>query len=83
MIRRDPRVPDERLIDAHELLNVIPIHRATLNAWIRAGRFPAPLKLSPSKRFWRWSTIVAWLDLREKQNATRPTARRSSKKRHR
>lgn len=57
---------DERLVDTREVLARIPIHRSTLNAMINTGRFPAPLRLLSSKLLWRWSTILAWLDERER-----------------
>ena len=62
---------DERLVTANELLQRIPIHRSTLNAMITKKRFPPPLKLTESKLFWRWSTILKWLDEREKHPAKR------------
>jgi len=57
---------DERLVSARELLERIPIHRSTLNAMLAANRFPPPLRLTSSKLLWRWSTIVKWLDERER-----------------
>jgi len=57
---------DERLVDARELLERFPMHRSTLNEMIADGRFPKPLVLGKSKLFWRWSTILEWLDEREK-----------------
>ena len=57
---------DERLVTARELLERIPIHRSTLNAMITAKRFPQPIRLTSSKLLWRWSTILKWLDERER-----------------
>jgi len=57
---------DERLVTAREVLQRIPISRATLNAMITSKRFPPPLRLTPSKLLWRWSAILAWLDERER-----------------
>lgn len=68
-LKRRPSVltdEDERLVTAREVLQRIPISRATLNAMIRTKRFPLPLRLTPSKLLWRWSTILAWLDERER-----------------
>ena len=64
---------DERLVDTRELLERIPIHRSTLNEMIKTKRFPAPLQLTPSKLFWRWSTILEWLDERERHPLKRRT----------
>ena len=62
---------DERLVGTREVLERIPIHRATLNEMINTHQFPAPLKLTKSKLFWRWSTILAWLDERERHPVKR------------
>ena len=87
MDKPDPRITEERLVDSRDVLKLIPIHRATLNAWIRAGQFPAPLKLPGAKRFWRLSTVLAWIHASDKPAAvTKGTLRAdrgSSKKRHR
>ena len=72
--RRVPKVltdADERLVTAAELLERFPVNRSTLNTMINAGRFPQPIKLMESKLFWRWSTILRWLDEREKHPAKR------------
>jgi predicted DNA-binding transcriptional regulator AlpA len=62
---------DERLVGTREVLERIPIHRSTLNALISAKRFPAPLQITESKLFWRWSAILQWLDDREKHPVKR------------
>jgi prophage regulatory protein len=58
--------PPDKLLDSKDVLQRVPVHRSTLNAMISDGRFPAPLRLMPSKLLWRQSVIEAWLDQREK-----------------
>jgi len=70
-VRRVLTEADERIVDANEVLERIPIHRSTLNAMITAKRFPAPIQLTPSKLFWRWSAILQWLEEREKHPVKR------------
>lgn len=65
-------VADERLVSAREILQRFPFSRATLNRLITTRQFPTPIRLTPSKLLWRWSTILAWLDERERN----PVARR-------
>lgn len=72
---------DERLVSTSEVLERIPIHRSTLNAMISSHRFPAPLHLTESKLFWRWSAILEWLDEREKHPAKRRMFRNLEKRR--
>ena len=45
----------ERLIGRKEVLILIGISNATLWRWIKAGRFPAPLKIGKEKVAWRSS----------------------------
>lgn len=40
-----------------EVLNIIPVSRATWYAGIKAGRYPAPVKLGPRAAAWRRSDI--------------------------
>ena len=43
------------------LPGVVPIGRSTLWAWIKAGTFPAPVKLGPSTTAWRCADVHAWM----------------------
>lgn len=40
---------------------IIPIGHATLWVWIKAGRFPAPVKIGPRVTAWRVEDVRAWL----------------------
>ena len=63
---------DDRLIGTREILErFLPVHRSTLSEMIAEKRFPAPLKLGKSKLFWRWSTLLQWLEHREKHPVKR------------
>ena len=37
---------------------------STLYAWVKAGRFPAPVKLGVRSVGWRLSDVQGWLDSR-------------------
>ena len=41
-------------------------NRTTLNRWIRAGRFPAPLHLGPNTLAWREAEVEEFLNSCEK-----------------
>ena len=57
-----PAVPAlERLIGRKEVLILIGISNATLWRWIKAGRFPAPLKIGKKKVAWRSSVLAGWI----------------------
>ncbi|MGO4684567.1 helix-turn-helix transcriptional regulator [Hyphomicrobium sp. 2TAF46] len=51
----------ERLIGRKEVLILIGISNATLWRWIKAGRFPAPLKIGKKKVAWRSSVLASWI----------------------
>lgn len=40
---------------------VIPVSHATLWRMVKAGRFPAPLKLGPKTTVWRAEDVRAWI----------------------
>ena len=42
------------------VLTVVPIARSTIWAWVRQGRFPAPLKYQ-GVTVWKRDDIMAWL----------------------
>lgn len=46
------------------------VHFATLDRWVAAGAFPAPIRLGPKTLVWRTSTVAAWLAAREREAAT-------------
>ena len=43
---------------------VTSLSRTTVWRQIRAGAFPAPIKISPGRVAWRESDVVAWLNAR-------------------
>ena len=51
----------ERLIGRKEVLILIGISNATLWRWIKAGRFPAPMKIGKKKVAWRSSVLATWI----------------------
>lgn len=58
------------LVGTAEVKRRIPMSDATLWRWIRAGRFPKPLKIV-GKNFWRSDELNAWI---EQQSAARSAA---------
>ena len=52
---------EERRVRLGEVLRRVGVGRTTLYDWIRAGKFPAPIKLGRSS-FWRESAMRSWFD---------------------
>lgn len=57
----------DRVLCLQEVVKLIGLSPATLWREVRAGRFPQPLLISPRRRGWRLSSVIAWL-------ASRPTS---------
>lgn len=53
---------DERLIRIADVLEIIPVSRSTFWAWVRTGKFPAPIKLSAGVSCWRKKDVISWID---------------------
>jgi predicted DNA-binding transcriptional regulator AlpA len=63
------------------ILPIIPVSKATIYNWVKAGRFPNPTKLGPGTSAWRIADVRAWLKTAsgpvEKEKIDRATARRA------
>ena len=55
---------EAELLDANELLAVMPFSRASLYAWSHSGAFPAPIRLGHQRFRWRRADVNAWLEAR-------------------
>jgi prophage regulatory protein len=65
---RRPRSPSglagARILREREVLDLLGIGRTTLWTWVRAGSFPAPIKLGPAAKGWTEATIKGFLESR-------------------
>lgn len=52
---------DDRLLRRDEVESRCGITRSTLYRWMRAGRFPEPLRVGPCAVRWPASEIEEWL----------------------
>ncbi|MBI0427155.1 helix-turn-helix transcriptional regulator [Psychrobacter sp. NG27] len=55
-------LPTQGMSRATQLLPFLPFGSTTLWAWSRDGRFPAPVKLSPTMTAWHNDDVIAWLN---------------------
>jgi prophage regulatory protein len=51
----------DRLMRLPELLKIAGISRATAYRYVRSGKLPAPVRLSPNCVAWRSSAINEWM----------------------
>lgn len=56
------QLPTHGMGRAKDILPFLPFSKTTLFEWSKDGRFPAPIKLSPTMTAWRYADIHAWLD---------------------
>ncbi|WP_228284609.1 MULTISPECIES: helix-turn-helix transcriptional regulator [unclassified Psychrobacter] len=47
---------------AKDILPFLPFSKTTLFEWSKDGRFPAPVKLSPTMTAWRYADVHNWLN---------------------
>jgi predicted DNA-binding transcriptional regulator AlpA len=52
--------PGDRLINRRELRQRIPVSDMSVWRWIRAGIFPAPLKIN-NRNYWRLNEVLAFI----------------------
>ena len=55
-------LPPQGMSRASQLIPFLPFGTSTLWAWSRDGRFPAPVKLSPTMTAWRNADVIEWLE---------------------
>ena len=55
-------LPPQGMSRASQLIPFLPFGSSTLWAWSRDGRFPAPVKLSPTMTAWRNTDVIEWLE---------------------
>jgi prophage regulatory protein len=49
-----------RMLSEKQILELVPISRTTLFRMMKAGRFPKATYISPNRRCWFESEVVAW-----------------------
>ena len=65
-------LPQHGLVRFNELIRFVPLGRTTIYKWIKLGKFPKPMKLSPTVSAWRCEDIHAWLQQQTVATQTPP-----------
>ncbi len=55
-------LPPQGMSRASQILPFLPFGSSTLWAWSRDGRFPKPIRLSPTMTAWRNADVIQWLN---------------------
>lgn len=56
------QLPTTGMGRAKQILPFLPFSKTTLFEWSKDGRFPAPVKLSPTMTAWNYAEVHKWLD---------------------
>ncbi|AVS70985.1 AlpA family transcriptional regulator [Paracidovorax avenae] len=57
-------MPNLQILRVKDVLKAIKVCRATLYLWIKAGTFPAPIKLGPRAIGWTPDQLEKWIESR-------------------
>ena len=49
-----------RMLDIHQVIELVPLHRKTINRLVREGRFPQPHLISGNHHVWYADEVAAW-----------------------
>ena len=58
---------EHQLLTLDQIMELIPVSRATLHRMEKAGRFPAAKQIGPHRRAWRARDVYAWIEENEPQ----------------
>jgi predicted DNA-binding transcriptional regulator AlpA len=56
------KTPDHQLLTLKQVMELVPVSRATLHRMEKDGRFPAPKRMGQGRRAWRARDIYNWID---------------------
>lgn len=66
---KTPLLPAEGFVRISQVLAVVPVSRTTLWRWVKEGKFPASVKLTPEITAWPVQAVRAWIAERNQQPA--------------
>jgi predicted DNA-binding transcriptional regulator AlpA len=60
-------LPSTGFLRDKQILEIIPICRATLWSWTKDGKFPKPVKLGPRTTAWPAAAVREWMEERTQE----------------
>lgn len=67
-VQKDPCMIN-RIMRLPEVLTATGVSPATIWRWVKAGNFPAPVKLGPNATGWRATDVESWIESRKQHVA--------------
>ncbi|WP_207264791.1 AlpA family phage regulatory protein [Desulfovibrio sp. Huiquan2017] len=62
-----PTFPETGFLRAKQVLQFIPVSKATLWRWVQRGQFPAPTKLAERTTAWSAESVREWMKERTQE----------------
>jgi len=59
------------LLRERQILELVPVSRATFHRWLKAGTFPPAFRLPGRIAVWRASVVREWIDRSEQASSPR------------
>jgi predicted DNA-binding transcriptional regulator AlpA len=56
------KTPDHQLLTLKQVMELVPVSRATLHRMEKDGRFPVPKRMGQGRRAWRARDVYEWID---------------------
>jgi prophage regulatory protein len=63
-----------KILRQPEVTEMLGISEQTLDRWVRAKRFPAPLKLGPRAKGWELSAVESFIEAKRNEARLQPVA---------
>jgi len=60
--KSDPERSFGPLLREWQVLQMIPVSRATFHRWLRKGEFPAGIRIAQRITVWRLEVVLDWID---------------------
>jgi prophage regulatory protein len=73
-------LPLPRLLTLQDVSRWMGVSRLTITAWVRAGRFPAPLPLGRRRLYWNPTDVQSWLAGQGRQHGAGAEAGRGERR---
>jgi prophage regulatory protein len=59
-----------RFLRITEVSKITSLGKSTICLWVVQGKFPAPIKLSPTVKVWKEQELLGWLDGKAGENTS-------------
>lgn len=58
---------EQRFLRLNQVRELVPVSHTTIWEWVKAGKFPKPIKLGPKTTVWDASSVSEWMEERTQE----------------